>query len=139
MSGTAFVPFAHYDRNDQLDLMYDTFQEELKYARDPQTLLNFMKNAPASLLVAKTPAVDTSYQLFRPYWSTVIEGLFEFVSIFSRFVYIWFTQTHLICETDERKAIQPFLTQTPRQIYQTSKIDTEIIFGINSAASVESL
>lgn len=74
LSGTTSVSFANYKKNNQLDLMYDTFREELGNARDPVTLLQFMKTAPADLLVQKTPAVDTSYLLVRPYWSTVIEG-----------------------------------------------------------------
>lgn len=74
MSGTTSVNFANYEKNNQLDLMYDTFREELGNARDPVTLLQFMKTVPADLLVQKTPAVDTSYLLVRPYWSTVIEG-----------------------------------------------------------------
>lgn len=60
--------------------MYDTFREELGNIRDPVSLLQFMKTAPADLLVQKTPAVDTSYLLVRPYWSTVIEGEWTFLS-----------------------------------------------------------
>lgn len=55
--------------------MYDTFKKELGNRRDPAALWQFMKNAPADLLIQRTPAVDKSYQLFRPYWSIVIEGL----------------------------------------------------------------
>lgn len=74
MSGFASAIFAHYDPNNQLELMYDTFKTELQNIRNPVALLDFMKTAPVELIVQKTPAISLDYQISRSFWAPVIEG-----------------------------------------------------------------
>lgn len=114
MSGTAFNYWATADSNNQLELLYETFKNELHGHRNSTVVLNFMKNAPVELILQKTPAYRILEGKNLLYWAAVIE--------------------------DPTKAIRPFLTKTPRQIYRTTNIDVPILFGdvtavINSTPS----
>ena len=74
MSGFTSSIFAHYDPNNQLELMYDTFKTELQNIRNPVALLHFMKTAPVELILQKTPAISLNYLISISFWAPVIEG-----------------------------------------------------------------
>ncbi|XP_031627747.1 venom carboxylesterase-6-like [Contarinia nasturtii] len=108
MSCTAFNYFAHYD--DQLNLLYDTFEDELNGERNKYALYDFMKTAPTELIIQKTPAFKVDDSLLILYWGFNIE--------------------------DKRIAEKPFLTKTIRKIYETTNINVEMLFGKTSAEAL---
>lgn len=75
MSGGAFTYFGHYEQNNQLELVREIFQVELGNETDSMSILNFMKNAPAELIVQRMPVYYSHGGVTEYYWAAVIEGL----------------------------------------------------------------
>ncbi|XP_031635056.1 venom carboxylesterase-6-like isoform X2 [Contarinia nasturtii] len=113
MSGNAVAYSAHYEPNNQLELVYDAFKDELNGARDPRILYDFMKTASLDVLMQKTPANTLFTNVLELYWGAVIEN--------------------------KTLAVDPFLIERPRAISQTTHIDTEMLFGVTSAEALSLL
>jgi len=106
MSGTALAPFAHYEPNSHVELFKQIFD------LDPQAtgkdVLDFMsKDSSKELILQKSPVLFLNRSVVGLYFSAVIE--------------------------DEEKAENPFLTQGPQEIYRTTKVDVDTMFGVNTA------
>lgn len=87
MSGTAISYYAHFQKNNQLDLMYDAFEKELHGARNAKALYDFMRTASLHLLMEKIPAYIFDTNLFIMYWGPVIESLLTNLNKMSHFYY----------------------------------------------------
>lgn len=69
-SGHAFNYWAYYPENNQLNVLRETFKEELGNRTSKEDLLDFMINAPAKLIVEKAPTSN----LRNMFWTPVVEG-----------------------------------------------------------------
>ncbi|XP_055316701.1 juvenile hormone esterase-like [Sitodiplosis mosellana] len=112
LSGSAVHYWAHYQPNNHLNLLREIFKDDLGEQTSDEDVFNFMMNAPMDVIVEKTPPFETPNGLFALFWAAVIE--------------------------DEDKAIKPFLTRRPHDIYATKSLShhckcVEVMFGVTSA------
>lgn len=73
LSGSAFNFFVYYEKNNHLDLLRETFKTELAGKTNGKDILEFMKTAPAELIVKKTPVGDVN-GLIKLNWGVVVES-----------------------------------------------------------------
>ncbi|KAJ6646027.1 Esterase B1 [Pseudolycoriella hygida] len=109
MSGVAFSPFADYRPNNHIEFYKKVFALDAQLTGND--VLNFMLTAPTETIVRKMPAFNIHNCIFSAYFAAVIEE-------------------------DETKADQPFLTQHPRDIYKTTKVKVDAMFGFTSAEEI---
>ncbi|XP_031632505.1 venom carboxylesterase-6-like [Contarinia nasturtii] len=95
MSGSAFNYWSYYKENNNVNVLKEAFKEELGDKTSPEDILNFMRDAPVDVIVAKTPAFDLSATSLVFFWTPVVE--------------------------DKKKAVEPILTQRPHEIYAQNK------------------
>ncbi|KAJ6635464.1 Esterase B1 [Pseudolycoriella hygida] len=110
-SGNAFSTDAYYEENNHIDLLTETFKNELGNQTSKEDLLNFMINAPADVIAKRTPQ--------RPF-----KGIFN----------IYFTAV----VENKSLADDPFLTEKPHEIYAKNQFSShcrnvEVSFGVTSA------
>lgn len=72
LSGTAFNFFSYYEPNNHTDLLRKTFKKEMGNSTD---ILSFLKTAPASLIVQKTPVGEYN-GLVKLNWGVVVESMY---------------------------------------------------------------
>ncbi|XP_031637569.1 esterase B1-like isoform X2 [Contarinia nasturtii] len=115
-SGHAFNYWAYYRENNQLNVLRETFKDELGNRTSKRDLLDFMIHASAKLIVEKTPTSGWSRNTNTIFWTPAIE--------------------------DKSKAIQPFLTEKPHKIYANNRFSShcknvEVFAGITSSAKIK--
>ncbi|KAJ6633199.1 Esterase B1 [Pseudolycoriella hygida] len=108
MSGVAFSVFADYRPNNHIEFYKKVF--ELDAESTGNDVLNFMLTAPIETIVRKMPAFNIHNYIVNMNFAAVIE--------------------------DETKAEQPFLTQRPRDIYKTTKVKINAMFGFTSSEAI---
>ncbi|KAJ6642412.1 hypothetical protein Bhyg_07360, partial [Pseudolycoriella hygida] len=106
-SGNAFGT----EKENHIDLLKETFKNELGNETSKNDLLNFMINAPADVIVKKTPQHPFN-GIFKIYFAPVVEN--------------------------KSIAVEPFLTEKPRVIYAKNQFsqhcrNVEVSFGVTSA------
>ncbi|XP_031626574.1 juvenile hormone esterase-like [Contarinia nasturtii] len=112
LSGNAFNYWSYY-KNNNVDLFREAFKNELGDQTSDEEVLNYMINAPAESIVAKSPALDIiSRTTLLFYWTPVVE--------------------------DKRKAVHPFLLQKPHDIYANNNFcancrNVEVVFSVTSS------
>ncbi|XP_031623987.1 esterase B1-like isoform X2 [Contarinia nasturtii] len=108
-SGSAW---SHYEKNNHLELLTETFKDELGNRTTKKDLLNFMINASSDVIVQKTPVQAEFKGFFEVFWTPVVE--------------------------DKTIAVEPFLIHAPHEIYAKNQFsphckNVDVSFGITSA------
>lgn len=75
MSGYAFTYFARPKNNSHVPLFCSIFKEEMTSPCTGQNILAFMKTAPISLILQKTPASIIFNGYVEQFFGYVIEGM----------------------------------------------------------------
>lgn len=105
MSGSALTTFAHYEPNNHVELFKQIFG--LDAEATGHDVLQFVLNAPVELILEKTPIIILDRNVIGLYFTSVIE--------------------------DITKAENPFLTRHPRDIYRTTNVNVDAMFGVTNA------
>lgn len=103
ISGSAFNYWTHYGKNNHLDLLRETFRDDLGNKTTDEDVFNFMLTADVDVIVKKTPVVNLPNGVIEFYWSAVIEGILCLVS----FTQLIFVESEIRLKT----IIAPFLLQ----------------------------